>query len=107
MFHQVVQVAAQPDFTVYVYFDDGAIRLYDVNPLLNQGVFAQISEPDAFISLCTVINDTLAWDVGGNGDPYRCIDIDPEQIYEHGKVVTDEPSWITPHNSCELTPKQP
>jgi len=87
MIHRVVQVVAQPDFTVQVYFDDGAVRLYDAKPLLNHGVFKKISEPQTFVSLCTVINDTLAWDVGGNRDPYRCIDIDPEQIYAQGLVV--------------------
>lgn len=104
MFHQVVQVAPQPNFTVYVYFDDGAIRLYDMNSLLHQGVFTQISQPGVFISLCTVINDTLAWDVGGNRDPYRCIDIDPEQIYEQGLVV-EEPSWMCAHEPGETAPK--
>ena len=27
------------------------------------------------------MNDTLAWDIGGNRDPYKCLDIDPETLY--------------------------
>ena len=89
MIHDVVQVFPQKNFTVYVYFADGKIKLYDMKPLLGKGVFKQISEVDNFINKCTVINNTLAWDVGGNFDPYKCIDIDPIQIYETGKDVKD------------------
>lgn len=40
MIPQVVQALAGEDFTVYVYFLDGAIRLLDAKPLLKRsGVF--------------------------------------------------------------------
>jgi len=35
----------------------------------------------------TVINDTIAWDMGGNRDPYKCIDIDPVTVYEKTPVT--------------------
>ncbi|MCK4543822.1 MAG: DUF2442 domain-containing protein [Spirochaetales bacterium] len=89
MMNNVIQVLPQKDFTVYVYFDDGKIKLYDVKPLLGRGVFHSISDIDSFINKCTVINNTLAWDIGGNLDPYKCIDIDPVQIYETAKDVKD------------------
>jgi hypothetical protein len=28
------------------------------------------------------MNDTLAWDIVGNRDASKCIDIDPETLYE-------------------------
>jgi hypothetical protein len=28
------------------------------------------------------MNDTLAWDIGGNRDDCKCIDIDPDTLYE-------------------------
>ena len=31
---------------------------------------------------CTILNDTLAWDLGGDRDPSKWIDIDPETLYE-------------------------
>lgn len=31
---------------------------------------------------CTVMNDTLAWDIGGNRDNTMCLDIDPDTLYE-------------------------
>ena len=89
MMQSVVQVLPQENYTVYVYFDDGKIILYDMAPLIGKGVFNKISNIDTFIDKCTVLNNTLAWDVGGNYDPYKCLDIDPIQIYETGKVVED------------------
>lgn len=89
MLHTVVQVKPTLDFKVYVYFGDGKIKLYDVSHLLDKGVFKQISDADTFINKCTVINQTLAWDLGGNFDEYKCLDIDPETIYTTGIDVAD------------------
>lgn len=89
MLHTVVQVKPTRDFKVYVYFDDGKIKLFDMKSLLGKGVFKQISDIDAFLEKCTVLNHTLAWDVGGNFDQYNCIDIDPETIYSTGIDVAD------------------
>jgi hypothetical protein len=32
MLHDVIQVLPQKDFTVYVYFSDGQIKLYNMRP---------------------------------------------------------------------------
>jgi Protein of unknown function (DUF2442) len=89
MLRTVVQVKPTRDFKVYVYFDDGKIKLYDVTHLIGKGVFKQISDIDVFTKKCTVINRTLAWDVGGNFDAFKCIDLDPEVIYKEGVDVAD------------------
>jgi hypothetical protein len=89
MIPEVVQVFPQANYSVYIYFADGKIKLFDMKPLIGKGVFTQLSAPEQFIELCTVINHTLAWDIGGNFDPYRCIDIDPVTIYETGVDVED------------------
>ena len=89
MLHTVVQVKPTQEFKVYVYFDDGKIKLFDMTSLLGKGVFKQISDIDAFIEKFTILNHTLAWDVGGNFDEYNCIDIDPETIYSTGIDVAD------------------
>ncbi len=94
MFHSVIQVIPREDFAVYVYFDDGRIKHYDVKPLLGSGVFKQISDRDSFISKCTVLNNTLAWDLSGRFDPYTCLDIDPEQIY-YTAVDVDDPLRVS------------
>lgn len=89
MIHDVIQVSPTKDFKVYVYFADGKIKLFDMSPFLGQGVFKQISDVDSFIGKCTVMNHTLAWDVGGNFDEYNCIDIAPDTIYDTGIAVAD------------------
>ena len=81
-FPEVVQVVPFPDHTVSVYFSDGKIVSYDVKPLLDKGVFRALQDMDIFIDRCGIMNDTLAWDIAGNGDPTACIDIDPETLYE-------------------------
>lgn len=85
----VVQVLPQSDFSVYVYFSDGVVKKYDALPLLNKGIFKKISKIEDFVTKCTVLNNTLAWDLSGHFDPYECIDIAPEMIYEHSETVAD------------------
>jgi len=80
-FPEVVQVVPFPDHTVSVYFSDGKIVSYDVKPLLDKGVFRALQDMDIFINRCGIMNDTLAWDVAGDGDSTACIDIDPDTLY--------------------------
>lgn len=89
MLHSIIQVVPTDDFKVYAYFDTGEIKLFDMKHLLKQGVFKQISDIDTFKEKCTVMHDTLAWDIAGNFDEYKCLDIDPETIYLNGIDVQD------------------
>lgn len=91
MLKRVIQVKPNFDFTVYIYFNDGKIKLYDMKPFLNKGVFVQISDVDNFLNKCTVMNGTLAWDLSGKFDPTNCIDMDPESIYMTAKDVAVDP----------------
>ena len=87
---QVVQAVAGQNYSVYVYFHDGTVRLLDASHLVqNGGVFAPLQDADFFLDRLTVLNDTVAWDVDGNRDPYTCIDLDPCQLYETCPVVED------------------
>ena len=89
MLNTVIQVKPNSDFTVYVCFCDGKIKLYDVKPLLGKAVFNKISDGDSFLDKCTVMNGTLAWRLGSSFDPSNCIDIDPESLYSKGVEVSD------------------
>lgn len=80
-FPEVVQVIPHEDFTVSVYFSDGKIVLYDIKPYLHTEVFSKVSDIDVFMESCTILNDTLAWDITGNRDESACIDIDPDTLY--------------------------
>lgn len=81
MFPKVVQVIPSTDYTVYVYFEDGKIVCYDAIHLLDKEVFAPLKDVHIFIDTCTVMNDTLAWDINQNRNEYKCLDIDPDTLY--------------------------
>jgi len=80
---EVVKVSPKENYIVDVMFQDGKVTHYDVKPLLNKGVFKVLNDKDFYFSRCTVMNHTLAWDVSGNCDEKKCIDIDPETLYEN------------------------
>jgi hypothetical protein len=85
---KVVQVVPTDNYEVYAYLNDGSVRLYDVKPLLRKNtVFDPLMDIQVFKNKLTVINDTIAWDMCGNRDPYKCIDIDPFTIYEQTPVT--------------------
>jgi hypothetical protein len=87
-FPQVLQVVPTNNFEVYAYLNDGSVRMYDVKPLLKKNtVFESLMDIQTFKNKLTVINDTIAWDMGGKRDPYKCIDIDPFSIYEKPPVT--------------------
>lgn len=77
----IIQVIPHEDYTVSVFFADGKIVLYDVKPFLNTEIFSRISDINIFMKTCTILNDTLAWDIAGNRNENECIDIDPDTLY--------------------------
>ena len=88
-FPEVVQAVAGEEYTVYAYFSDGSIRLFDVKPLIKQGgVFARLQDLSFFTDRLTVLNHTVAWDLSGHYDPADCIDIDPFTVFA-SPVVED------------------
>lgn len=85
MIYEIIQVAPQDDFTVWVYFADGKITCYDARPNLTKGLFKKINDITVFKEKCKIMNDTLAWDVGANGEE-DCLDIDPVTLYNCPEV---------------------
>ena len=86
----VVQAIAGEGYTVYAYFTDGTIHLFDMNKLINSGgIFEQLQNREFFVNKLTVMNDTIAWDLSGKFDSTNCIDIDPFEVYAAEKV--DDP----------------
>ena len=81
MFPKVVKVMPMRDYTVYVYFEDGKIVHYDMTPMIGKGVFSPLKDINVFMDTCTVLNDTLAWDLSKNQDNTACLDIDPFTLY--------------------------
>lgn len=90
MIPKVTQAVAGESYTVYTYFHDGTVRLFDARPLLEQGgVFLPLRDMDFFRKRLTVINDAVAWDMDGTRDPRTCVDLDPCEIYETCPIVDD------------------
>ena len=81
-FPEVVQVVPSKNYIVYVYFSDGKVTMYDMSSKIHLGIFKPLENIDVFMNRCTILNDTLAWDISGDRDVSECIDIDPESLYE-------------------------
>lgn len=76
---------------------DGRVKLFDAKELVTQGVFRQIRDIEKFKNSCTVLNDTLAWDISGKFDPSNCLDLDPEELYNSCPEV-EEPKIFPAEN---------
>lgn len=87
---EVIQVIPTPEYKVYIYFDDGMIRLYDASELINKGIFKQLKNDDLFVTACTVLNGTLAWTPDKSYSAETCLDLDPHSLYSNC-IVVDEP----------------
>lgn len=86
----IVQVKPTTRYTVYVFFDNGIIKEYSLkNDIEEGGIFEKLKDINFFIERCTIINNTLAWDITGNRDADKCIDICPDTIYEDGIIVKE------------------
>ena len=78
----VVQALAGENYTVYAYFTDGSVHLFDMKSLIaSGGVFENLNDYDFFLNRLTVMNDTIAWRLGDDFNPANCIDIDPFTVY--------------------------
>ena len=78
---EVIQVTPHENYMIDIMFHDGKIVKYDAKPLIDKGVFSVLKDKDFFMSRCTVMNRTLAWDLSGEYDPADCLDLDPVTLY--------------------------
>ena len=87
---KMYQVYPIDDYTVYIYYDNGEIKLYDCKWILDEeGIFKNIHDINKFKELCTIMNGTLAWDISLIRDPYNCIDICPDTVYNESVKAKD------------------
>ena len=79
---KLFQVVPTSDYKVCLYYDNGEIKLYDCSWILEKdGVFNQIHDINDFKEKCTIMNNTLAFDISGDRDTSNCIDICPDTVY--------------------------
>ena len=57
---RIVSVIANNDYTLILGFDNGEIRVYDVNPLLDFGIFKELKDINYFKKI-SVFNGTVQW----------------------------------------------
>ena len=49
--------------------------------MIEKEAFYVLKDINVFMDTCTVLNDTLAWDINKNRDNITCLDIDPDTLY--------------------------
>jgi len=76
----VRDVKPQSDFTLYVTFDNGAVKIYDMKPKLIHQVYAPLRNIALFMN-AHADGWTVAWDDD--------IDIAPEELYLNGMEVNE------------------
>ena len=57
------------------------VKLYVMSQMIEKEAFYPLKDIDVFMDTCTVLNDTLAWDILKNRDNAACLDIDPDTLY--------------------------
>ena len=87
----VLQAVPVTGYKVHAYMNDGTIHLFDAWPMILSGeVFEPLKNSRVFADSLTVINETVAWDLSGDRDPGKCIDVDPYTIME--SPIVNDPS---------------
>lgn len=87
---KIFQVIPTKNYLVYVFFENGIIKLYDAKKLIEiGGIYDILKDIDFFINRCTIINGSLAWDVDGNRSVDKCIDVCPDTIYNNCKTIKE------------------
>jgi len=82
----VTKVQPLEDYMLKVAFSTGEVKLFDVKPYLNKGVFSKLQDESLFNQVY-VAHDTVCWP--GN------LDIAPETIFDRG--LSFEPQAVTSH----------
>ena len=86
----ICMVKPAGQWKVDCYFSTGHIRRFDMAPLLKPDcgpVFQPLRDRKTFLKTMTIMNGTLAFDVAGDRDERKCVDIDSDTIFEDGEKV--------------------
>ncbi|MBL0121639.1 MAG: DUF2442 domain-containing protein [Betaproteobacteria bacterium] len=74
----VVKVEARAGYTLYLEFENGEKRLFDMSPYMDEKPFSQLKDHSRF-AMASITNGTVGWP----GD----IDIAPETLYDRSRPV--------------------
>ena len=73
MYLAVKDVKSIENYKLILTFEDGSIKLFDMKPFLEKGIFKELRDKTLFETV-KVSFDTIEWSNGA--------DIDPEMLYE-------------------------
>ncbi len=83
MYFRVKSVQPLDDYRLRLTFIDGAVKIFDVKPFLDRGLFAQLRDESLFRSVHVNLG-AVEWANGA--------DICPEMMYEAGETVSEPES---------------
>ena len=90
MIHDICMVKPAVGRKVDCYFTTGHVKRFDMAYLLKPDcgpAFRPLRDRKTFLSTMMVMNGTLAFDIAGGRNDRKCVDIDPETIFEAGATV--------------------
>ena len=68
MYLVVKNVKAIEDYKLILTFEDGSVRVFDVSPLLDKGIFKELNDEVLFKTV-KINFDTVEWVNGADIDP--------------------------------------
>jgi hypothetical protein len=77
----VKKVVAADDYKLILSFSNGEVRMFDVKPFLNKGIFRELKNISLFQTV-HVSFDTIEWD--------NAADFDPEDLYALSKKMKNK-----------------
>ncbi len=83
MYFRVKKVQPLDDYLLRLTFADGAVKIFDVKPFLDRGIFAQLRDTSLFRSVHVTLG-TVEWLNGA--------DLCPEMMYDEGVPVVEPES---------------
>lgn len=76
----ISEVRTTEDYKLIFKLEDGTIKMFDMNPHLDKGIFLELRNYELFKQVkVTSRNDTIEWPNGA--------DIDPETLYEDAITI--------------------
>ena len=78
MKQELIDVKAAADYTLILTFDNGEVRLFDMKPYLDLGIFKELRDIEIFNSVKKSF-DTVEWS--------NEADIDPDILYTQSSLI--------------------
>jgi hypothetical protein len=75
---RVIDVKAEKDYIIRIWFENGLIKVFDLKPYLDTGNFTELKDHSIFFSVKPFMG-SIQWSNG--------LDLCPDTLYEEGMAV--------------------